>query len=472
MTQVCSVFSQLLQLFPRGAFAQAAKKHSAERNAKGFTCWGQFVAMLFCQVAQLKSLREVCMGLASCEAPLKHLGISETPKKSTLAYANQNRPWELYQTIFGQLLDKCQAEVAARSGRKKFRFKNRRMSLDGSIIDLSASMFDWAKYKRTKGAIKLHLLLDHNGYLPSFAVVTEGKHSEVAVARGLRLEAGTILVIDRGYNDYEWFAEMTRDGVFFVTRMKTNTVYAVEEECEVPANGNVLRDQIISLPGLRNADEEPVLFRRIEYWNPDKREILLFFTNLLHLAASTIAAIYKERWQVGVSSQGHMIQSVRDRPRLTDSGLVAGEAPWRESKTAKPSDEHTRKECAQRTRLQRAVNADVASLHESPVAETIYNARKQQELAETSPMRQLSPAGYQRRHGVKDDVETGEALGARRGNLVEEMPAITASGKRRHRHQGDGSGRSTVDGRAAKRARREGPGPVSIPLVQGEAGVR
>lgn len=298
MTQVCSVFSQLLQLFSRGAFAQAVKKHSAERNAKGFTCWGQFVAMLFGQVAQLKSLREVCMGLASCEAPLKHLGISETPKKSTLAYANENRPWELYQTIFGQLLEKCQAEVAARGGRKKFRFKNKLMSLDGSLIDLSVSMFDWAKYKRTKGAIKLHLLLDHNGYLPSFAVVTEGKHSEVAVARGLRLEAGTILVIDRGYNDYEWFAEMTRDGVFFVTRMKTNTIYAVEAECEVPANGNVLRDQIIRLPGLRNAGEEPVLFRRIEYWNQDKHEILVFFTNLLHLAASTIAAIYKGRWQV------------------------------------------------------------------------------------------------------------------------------------------------------------------------------
>ena len=167
-----------------------------------------------------------------------------------------------------------------------------------------------------------------------------------------------------------------------------------------------------------------------------------------------------------VSSQGHMIQSVRDRPRLTDSGLVAGEAPWRESKTAEPSDKHTRKECAQRTRLQRAVNADVASLHESPVAETVDNARKQQELAETSPMRQLSPAGYQRRHGVKDDVETGEALGARRRNLVEEMPAITVSGKCGHRRQGDGSGRSTGDGRAAKRAWREGPGPVSTPLTK------
>ena len=181
--------------------------------------------------------------------------------------------------------------------------------------------------------------------------------------------------------------------------------------------------------------------------------------------ARELAALYHERWEIGVSSQGHIVQSVRDRPGPKDSGLVAGEAPWRESKTAEPSDNMLGKECAQRTRLQRTVNADVASLHESPVAETVDNARKQQGLAEMSPMRQLSPAGYQRRHGVKDDVETGEALGARRRNLVEEMSAITVSGKCRHRHQGDGSGRSTEDGRAAKRARREGPGPVSSPCV-------
>lgn len=298
MSQVCSVFSQLLQLFSRGEFARAVAKHQAERHAKGFTCWGQFVAMLFCQVAQLKSLREVCMGLASCEAPLKHLGLGETPKKSTLAYANENRPWELYQTVFAQLLEKCQAEVAARGGRRKFRFKNKLMSLDGSIIDLSVAMFDWAKYMRTKGAIKLHLLLDHDGYLPSFAVVTEGKHSEIAVARGLRLEPGTILAIDRGYQDYGWFAELTGEGVFFVTRMKSRAVYEVEAECEAPAKGNIVRDQIVSLPALRKAGQEPVLFRRIEYWNEDKGEVLVFFTNLLHLAATTIAAIYKDRWQV------------------------------------------------------------------------------------------------------------------------------------------------------------------------------
>jgi hypothetical protein len=186
--------------------------------------------------------------------------------------------------------------------------------------------------------------------------------------------------------------------------------------------------------------------------------------------ARELASLYHERWEIGVSSQGHIVQSVRDRPRLIDSGLVAGEAPWRESHTAKPSDNILRKECAQRTRLQRAVNADVASLHEFPVAETVDNARKQQELTETSPKRQFSRAGYQRRHGVKDDVETGEALGARRRNLVEEMSAITVSGKCRHRHQGGGSGRSTVDGRAAKRARREGPGPVSIPSVKARQG--
>ena len=198
--------------------------------------------------------------------------------------------------------------------------------------------------------------------------------------------------------------------------------------------------------------------------------MIQFLTNHLGFGPNTIAQIYRERWQIGVSSQGHSVQSVKDRPRLRDSGLVAGEVSWRESKTAKPSDNILRKECAQRTRLQRAVNADVASLHESPVAETVDNARKQQERAETSPMRQLSPAGYQRRHGVKDDVETGEALDARRRNLAEEMPAITSNGKCWHRHQGGGSGRSTEDGRAAKRARREGPGPVSTPSVKARQG--
>ena len=234
MYKVCSIFSQVLKLFPRGDFEKAVKEHKAERHARGFTSWGQFMAMLFCQLGRAHSLREICGGLACCEGHLKHLGGPVAPKKSTLAYANEHRPWELYQTVFEQTVFQCQELVRRQGGRKKFRFKNKLMSLDGSIIDLSVSMFDWAKFRRTKGAIKLHLLLDHDGYVPSFAVVTEGKTSEIKVARTLRFDPGTILAIDRGYIDYEWFRELTQQEVYFVTRMKEKAVYEGKEELQVP----------------------------------------------------------------------------------------------------------------------------------------------------------------------------------------------------------------------------------------------
>jgi len=299
MYKVCSIFSQVLRLFSRGEFEKAVKEHKAERHARGFTSWGQFMAMLFCQLGRAHSLREICGGLACCEGQLKHLGVPVAPKKSTLAYANAHRPWQLYQAVFEQTLGKCRELVASQGGRKKkFRFKNKLMSLDGSIIDLSVSMFDWAKFRQTKGAIKLHLLLDHDGYLPSFGVVTEGKTSEIKVARTLRFDAGTILAIDRGYVDYEWFRELTQEEVYFVTRMKEKAVYEVKEELEVPKDRNVVSDQIIYFPRLRREGEEPVLFRRVEIWDEKKQESIVFLTNLLEFGATTIAAIYKDRWQV------------------------------------------------------------------------------------------------------------------------------------------------------------------------------
>ena len=296
--KVCSIFSQVLQLFSRGSFEKAVKQHKAERHARGFTSWGQFVAMLFCQVGRAHSLREICGGLACCEGQLKHLGVPVAPKRSTLAYANEHRPWELYQTVFEQTLSQCQELVRRQGGRKKFRFKNKLMSLDGSIIDLSVSMFDWAKFRRTKGAIKLHLLLDHDGYLPSFAVVTEGKTSEIKVARTLRFAPGTILAIDRGYNDYEWFRELMQEEVYFVTRMKEKAVYEVKAELQTPQNSKVVRDQIICFPRLAREGEEPVLFRRVEIWDAEKEEAVVFLSNLLAFGATTIAAIYKDRWQI------------------------------------------------------------------------------------------------------------------------------------------------------------------------------
>lgn len=210
------------------------------------------------------SLREICGGLACCEGKLKHLGIPLAPKRSTLAYPNEHRPWELYQTVFTQLLGKCQDLAAGLGGRKKFRFKNILMSLDGSVIDLSVWLCDWAKFRRTKGAIKLHLLLDHDGYWPSFAVLTEGKASELKVARSLHFQPGTLLAIDRGYIDYDWFAKLTRQEVHFLTRMKENAVYQVKMEYAVPQNRNVVSDQVIYFPSQAKGDQEPCLFRRVE----------------------------------------------------------------------------------------------------------------------------------------------------------------------------------------------------------------
>ena len=296
--KVCSIFSQVLKLFSRREFEKAVKEHKAERHARGFTSWGQFMAMLFCQLGRAHSLREICGGLACCEGQLKHLGVPVAPKKSTLAYANENRPWELYQAVFEQTLWKCQELVRSQGGRKRFRFKNKLVSLDGSIIDLSVSMFDWAKFRRTKGAIKLHLLLDHDGYLPAFAVVSEGKTSEIQVARTLRFAPGTILAIDRGYVDYEWFRELTQEEVYFVTRMKEKAVYEVKEGLESPQNSQVICDQIICFPRLAREGEKPVLFRRVEIWDREKQESLVFLSNLLAFGATTIAAIYKDRWQV------------------------------------------------------------------------------------------------------------------------------------------------------------------------------
>ena len=289
-----SIFSQLLQLFPRFEFHQLVRETKAERHARGFTCWGQFVAMLFCQLGRAHSLREITNGLRSCEGKLTHLGM-RTPNRSTLSYANEHRSWELYQKIFFRLLERCRGQVR---GKKKFRFKNKLVSLDATVIDLCLSMYDWARFRRTKGAIKLHLVLDHDGYLPSFAVITDGKCHEVKVAYLLHFDPGTIVVDDRGYNDYHLFAKWTAENVFFVTRMKDNATYTVIEERKVPQNRPVLKDEIILFTGHGAAEKCPYPLRRIEFYDAEKELTFVFVTNNMKLGATTVAAIYKERWQI------------------------------------------------------------------------------------------------------------------------------------------------------------------------------
>jgi len=293
MNRVCSMFSQLLQLFPRTEFEQVVRKHKGERHARGFTCWGQFIAMLFCQLGKAQSLREICGGLAACEGKLRHLGIPDAPKRSSLAYANEHRSWEIYPEIFEKLLGRCREIVGPR---RKFRFKNKLMSIDATTIDLCASLFDWAHFRRTKGGVKLHLVLDHDGYLPCFAVIETAKSQEVKLAEKMSFEPGTIVVMDRGYTGFRLFKKFTEEGVYFVTRMRNDLVYAIDKERPVPKNRNILRDQIVFLGSKNYRLDIPL--RRIEIWLEETQETMVFLTNNMDLAATTIAAAYRDRWQI------------------------------------------------------------------------------------------------------------------------------------------------------------------------------
>ena len=294
MKASCSMFSQILKLIPRTDFERMVRETGAEYRSKGLSSWSQFVGMLFCQLGRAHSLREIEGGLKSCEGKLAHLGI-EAPARSSLSYANGHRPWELFEKVFYCLFETVAAKAV---GKKKFRFKNKLVSIDSTVIDLCLSMYDWAKFRTTKGAVKLHLVLDHDGYLPCFGIITDGKVADVKAAHQMHFAGGTIVVDDRGYNDYRLFAKWTDAGVYFVTRMKDNTLFEVVEEHTVPQNRNIIKDQTIRLTGIGAQEKCPHLLRRVEVIREDTGGTLVFITNHHGLGASTIAAIYKDRWQI------------------------------------------------------------------------------------------------------------------------------------------------------------------------------
>jgi hypothetical protein len=297
MNKFSSMFGQVLQIFSKKEFYSAVKKTQAEKGAKGFSSWGQFVAMLFCQLGHAHSLREICGGLASCMGKLKHLGIETAPARSTLSYANEKRSFRLYEAVFYQLLEKVRMVAP---GKKKFRFRNKLFSLDATLIELCVSLFDWAVYRQTKGAVKLHLLLDHDGYFPVFAQVTDGLTHEVKIAQSLSFPKGSIVVMDRGYVDYTLFARWKEEGVWFVSRQKGNANYTVIEERPVPTHRSIVADQLIALNVYYSKKHYPHPLRRIEVWDEAKKESIVLITNHMTFGATTIAAIYKDRWQIEV----------------------------------------------------------------------------------------------------------------------------------------------------------------------------
>jgi hypothetical protein len=298
MVQVASLFNQLLQHFPRTEFAALVKKHDAERAAKGFTCWTQFVSMLFCQLGRADSLREICNGLGCCLGRLVHVGISKAPKRSTLSYANEHRPAALFEELFWTALGRFRQQQALGGRRHKFRFKNKLLSLDSTTISLCLALFPWAKFRRAKGGVKAHVLLDHDDYLPAYVLITEAKRSDVRLADSFSLNPGSIVALDRGYTDYALFGRWTMRGVFFVTRLKDNAAYEVVAGCAVLANRGILSDQLIRLTGAQAQTGCPCLLRRVVVWDEENKREIVLLTNLLEFAATTLAAIYKERWQI------------------------------------------------------------------------------------------------------------------------------------------------------------------------------
>jgi putative transposase len=287
-----TVFAQLLKLVSRHEFEALANQHHTGRKLRKMTRWSQFLAMATAQLSSRSSLRDVVSNLSAQASKLYHLG-AVIVSRSSLARVNEQQPYTLYEQLAGKLLTQCQA----RAPRHGFRFKNKLYSLDASTIDLCLSVFPWARFRTTKGAVKLHMGLDHEGMLPSFLTITDGKTHDITAARALQLPKGSIVVMDRGYTDYAWYNQLNTQDIFFVTRLRKNARYRVTERRSVIKSKGLTSDQTIELTGSK-AGDCTIPLRRVGFKDVKTGIQYYFLTNNFKLAASTIAEIYKARWQI------------------------------------------------------------------------------------------------------------------------------------------------------------------------------
>jgi len=288
-----TVFSQILKLVPRHEFETLAKAHHQGRSFRTASRWSQFVCLSMAQLTGRNSLRDMVENISAQAHRLYHLGSAKL-SRSNLSRINEDKPYSLYESLFGQLLKRCQNHVP----QHQFTFKNALYSLDASTIDLCLSMFPWAKFKSTKGAVKLHVGLNHQGYLPEFVTITEGNVADITIGRTLEFPKESIVVVDRGYVDHLWYKRLTQKGIFFVTRLKVTAKYRVIKRHSIDKATGLTSDQTIRFVSKDKPYKCPIPLRRIGYRDPETGKHYSFLTNNFDLSAKTIADIYKSRWQV------------------------------------------------------------------------------------------------------------------------------------------------------------------------------
>jgi hypothetical protein len=294
MNRVYTIFAELLKLCPRYEFEKATERYGGNRYVKTFTTWQQYIAVLYSQITLKDSLRDIETGLGTQSGRWYHLGLKGV-HRSTLSDANTKRDYRIFEDMFYHLLARCRDLTP----RHRFRFNNPLYSIDATTIDLCLSVFPWARFKRTKGAIKMHCLYDHSGALPSFLTVTDGKRHDVTEAKNvdLPLSPDSIVSVDKAYIDYAWLHSLDSGRIWFVTRAKSNIDYAVTGQHPVGGSG-IISDERISLTGQRTRDKYPRDLRLIRFYDEKRKKTLVFLTNNFRLAATTIARIYKSRWQI------------------------------------------------------------------------------------------------------------------------------------------------------------------------------
>ena len=291
-----TIMSQLQTFIPRHHFENLTKSYLGNRYVKKFTCWNQFTTMLYAQVKGCDSLRDIQNGFAAQSYKLYHLGLASV-KRSTLADANQTRDYHIYEKLFYKLLERCKNITPMH----KFKFKNPLYSLDATVIDLCLSTFQWAKFRTTKGAIKLHYQFDNATQIPSFLVITDAKQHEITVARSFFTPiADSIYCMDKGYMDFSWLYSIDTSRAFFVTRAKDNLNYAVVGQQQTDEKKGILSDEVIELSGFYQKQDYPKNLRLVRYFDKEQEKYLTFLTNNFVLSAFTISQIYKARWQIEI----------------------------------------------------------------------------------------------------------------------------------------------------------------------------